>query len=65
MNREWHKLHKMPAGTTEKQRIAWHLEHTAHCACRPFPEGLLDKLTPAEKRALARAAKLRKPAGEI
>ena len=64
VNREWHEKNKMPAGTTEKERIAWHLEHTAHCACRPFPEGLVAKMSAAEQRKLAHAAKLRETAAK-
>jgi hypothetical protein len=56
MNREWHKQHKMPSGATVEQRVEWHLEHTKNCACRPFPQGLLTKLSEAEKRRVAQAS---------
>jgi len=59
MNREWHKKHTMPSGATEKQRVEWHLEHTRNCACRPFPKGLLAKLSDAAKRQVAQASGLR------
>ena len=49
MNREWHEAHAMPRNATTEQRIAWHKQHTQHCSCRPFPMGLLEKLT-GEKR---------------
>ncbi len=62
MNREWHKQHAMPSGATEKQRIKWHLEHTRNCACRPFPRGLLAKLSEAEKRQIAEASGRRQAA---
>jgi hypothetical protein len=55
MNREWHKQHAMPSGATEKQRIEWHIEHTKNCACRPFPQGLLAKLSEAGKKRVAQA----------
>jgi hypothetical protein len=50
MNKEWHKEHAMPSGATEKQRIEWHLEHKKHCACRPIPKGLAEKVEKAGKR---------------
>ncbi len=52
MNREWHKEHKMQEGATAKQRIEWHLEHTKNCACRPFPKGLVAKLSEGQKATL-------------
>jgi len=52
MNREWHKEHKMPEGATAKERIEWHLAHTKNCACRPFPKGLMAKVSEREKSAL-------------
>jgi hypothetical protein len=56
MNREWHKQHAMPSGATEKQRIEWHMEHTKNCACRPFPQRLLAKLSEDGKRRVAQAS---------
>lgn len=50
MNREWRQGHKMPPKATEKERLAWHLEHTQHCACTPFPPGLVAKLSAPERR---------------
>jgi hypothetical protein len=40
LNAEWHKAHRMPKNATLDERIAWHLEHAKHCACRPMPEKL-------------------------
>ena len=40
MNAAWHEANPMPKNPTLDQRIAWHLEHAAHCACRPVPDGL-------------------------
>jgi hypothetical protein len=40
LNREWHLENRMPKNATTEQRIAWHLEHKKHCACREFPEKL-------------------------
>jgi hypothetical protein len=41
----------MPERATLEQRIAWHREHSLHCACRPFPAKLLAEL---KKRRLAK-----------
>jgi len=40
LNKEWHLAHRMPENATMEERIAWHLEHSKHCACRPIPEKL-------------------------
>jgi hypothetical protein len=40
LNRAWHEKHRMPIRATLAQRIAWHLEHRKHCACRPIPAKL-------------------------
>lgn len=40
MNQVWHKANRMPAKATLEQRIRWHREHAANCACRPIPAGL-------------------------
>lgn len=39
INRDWHLAHRMPPNPTEAQRLAWHIEHAAHCACRAIPPG--------------------------
>jgi hypothetical protein len=44
MNRDWHLAHPMPKNPTEAQRIAWHLEHTANCTCRPIPDRLRERM---------------------
>jgi hypothetical protein len=44
LNREWHLAHTMPERATLDERIAWHLEHAAHCACREIPESLVDEM---------------------
>ena len=38
LNKEWHLVHPMPKNATMEERIAWHLEHSKHCACRTIPE---------------------------
>lgn len=42
LNAEWHQNHRMPKRATLDERLAWHLEHEAHCACRPMPDNLRD-----------------------
>ena len=54
MNREWHKQHKMPRTATAKERVEWHFEHTRNCSCRPFPKGLLPKLSTEQKSVIRR-----------
>lgn len=41
INREWHATHRLGDKASADERIAWHLEHTAHCRCRPIPAGVL------------------------
>lgn len=41
INKEWHELNRMPKNASSDQRIAWHLEHSKQCACRPIPKGVL------------------------
>lgn len=38
---EWHTNNPMPKNATLDQRIVWHTEHRAACACRPIPAKLL------------------------
>jgi hypothetical protein len=40
VNAAWHAKHAMPPRATFDQRIAWHLAHAKHCACRPMPPTL-------------------------
>ena len=44
LNADWHAHNRMPARATLEQRIAWHVEHAKHCACRPTPEKLRDEI---------------------
>jgi hypothetical protein len=41
INRAWHSAHPMPKNPSEKQRIAWHLDHVRNCGCRDIPRGVL------------------------
>ena len=40
LNREWHRLHRMPQRATREQRIKWHVAHTRACACREVPDSI-------------------------
>ncbi len=51
----WHRRHRMPARATIEQRVAWHLEHQRHCACRPIPKGL-HRAVHAGEHALSESA---------
>jgi len=57
VNREWHEDHKMPRNANDDQRIAWHIEHSRNCTCRPIPDGVIKMMkekgieTPNEKKA--------------
>ncbi|HCV44377.1 MAG TPA: hypothetical protein DGH68_12890 [Bacteroidetes bacterium] len=44
LNAEWHRANRMPKNATLEQRIAWHLQHEKHCACRPMPDRLRREL---------------------
>lgn len=52
MNRKWHEAHVMPKNANTEERIAWHREHTQNCGCRPFPKGLLEKLSEGQGIAI-------------
>jgi len=49
MNKDWHARNPMPARPTLEQRISWHREHQARCACREVPKSLLPYLKPRSK----------------
>ena len=40
LNKEWHRLNRMPPKATREQRITWHAEHAEACACRSIPESI-------------------------
>jgi hypothetical protein len=65
MNRDWHKQHPMPPAATAEVRVEWHLKHTKNCSCRPFPQGLLSRLSEEEKRQLADALERRQSPLEL
>jgi hypothetical protein len=45
INREWHLNHKMPRNPTLDQKIAWHVDHTRNCDCRPLHGKILEEIT--------------------
>ena len=47
MNKKWHQQHVMPKNAMLNERIAWHREHQKHCACRPIPKKLLERMEPS------------------
>jgi hypothetical protein len=40
LNKEWHRLHRMPPKATRAQRIEWHVAHASACGCRAIPESI-------------------------
>ena len=40
LNKEWHRLNRMPRRATREQRVTWHAEHAEVCACRSIPESI-------------------------
>jgi len=44
LNAAWHKANRMPARATLEQRVAWHVEHYRHCACREIPPKLAEQM---------------------
>ena len=49
INKEWHQQNKMPAKATFEQRVSWHRDHLAHCACRTDLPADVEKAFNAEK----------------
>ena len=49
LNKEWHLIYRMPKNATIEERIAWHLEHSKYCKCRPIPDKLKAEI---EKRKI-------------
>lgn len=53
LNKEWHRLHRMPPGATREQRVKWHAAHARACACREIPDSIradVAKLLKTRKR---------------
>jgi hypothetical protein len=53
LNKEWHRLHRMPPRATREQRIKWHVAHAQACGCREIPGSVkadVEKLLKARKR---------------
>jgi hypothetical protein len=54
MNLKWHERHVLPKRASLEQRIAWHREHQAECACRPIPARLLEHMKAQSSPAVVR-----------
>jgi hypothetical protein len=53
LNKEWHRLNRMPPRATREQRIKWHVAHARVCGCREIPESIrpdVEKLLKSRKR---------------
>jgi len=48
LNKFWHERHPMPKNPTLEQRIAWHIEHSQHCACREMPPSIAAEIKKRE-----------------
>jgi len=54
LDKEWHRLNRMPPKATREQRITWHAEHAQACACREIPESIkpdVEKLLKSRRKA--------------
>jgi hypothetical protein len=40
LNKEWHRLNRMPPRATREQRIKWHAAHALKCGCRSVPDSV-------------------------
>jgi hypothetical protein len=40
LNKEWHRLNRMPPAATREQRIKWHVAHVRACGCRELPDSI-------------------------
>lgn len=51
INAEWHEANRMPRNATLNQRVAWHLAHQKHCACRTdLPKSVAAELARLKKK---------------
>jgi hypothetical protein len=44
LNRSWHLAHRMPRNATLEERLDWHVQHAANCACREMPPSIRKEL---------------------
>lgn len=44
LNKERHFANKMPVKATLDQKIKRHIEHVAHCKCRPMPDKIKQEI---------------------
>jgi hypothetical protein len=53
LNKEWHRLNRMPPRMTREQRIKWHVAHARVRGCRAIPESVradVERLLKSRKR---------------
>ena len=50
MNKEWHRANEMPKNATFEQRVEWHKEHIANCACRTAPPEIAKAIEAADQQ---------------
>ncbi|MFY7838676.1 MAG: hypothetical protein ACOVP7_00315 [Lacibacter sp.] len=51
LNKEWHLQHPMPKNASLDERIAWHIAHAKHCACREMPDKIKAEIKKRKKQA--------------
>lgn len=44
MNTDWHDAHVLGMKAPMEERVRWHLQHAAKCACRPIPTDVQDAI---------------------
>ena len=44
INKERHLANKMAPKATLNQKIKRHIDHVAHCKCRPMPESIKEEI---------------------
>ncbi|MEP6980970.1 MAG: hypothetical protein ABJA16_09440 [Nakamurella sp.] len=44
MNTDWHDAHVLGMKAPIEERVRWHLQHAAKCACRPIPTDVQDAI---------------------
>lgn len=44
LNRNWHLAHRLPRNATLQERLDWHVQHAANCACREMPPSIRKEL---------------------
>ena len=53
VNAAWHRKNRMPRNASLVQRVSWHTDHMAHCACAPIPAPVLEEIGRRHREASA------------